>query len=90
MSVGQYNQAHTQAGIEGLEIDLIKSLSFLSLDSRLENTKTFLLVTVSSPGYDSASSRNEVPRIGISCISQVQVPWGRLPGNGQVFPEILV
>ena len=40
------------------------------------------------PGYDwASSSRKEVPRIGISCISQVQLPWGRLPGSGQVFPE---
>ena len=31
-----------------------------------------------------------MPRIGISCISHVQLPWGRLPGNGHVFPEILV
>ena len=31
-----------------------------------------------------------MPRIGISCISQVQLPWGRLPGYGQVLPEIMV
>ena len=43
------------------------------------------------PGYDCASSsKKEVPWIGISCISQVQLPWGRLPGNGQVFPENLL
>ena len=43
------------------------------------------------PWYDCASSsRNEVPWMGISCVSQVQFPWGRLPGNGQVFPEKLL
>ena len=25
--------------------------------------------------------------MGISCTSQLQFPWGKLPGNGQVFPE---
>ena len=24
--------------------------------------------------------------MGISCISQFQCPWGKLPGSGQVFP----
>ena len=44
----------------------------------------------SSPGYDCASSsKKEVPWMGISCISQVQVPWGSLPGNGHLWPAIL-
>ena len=43
----------------------------------------------SSPGYDwASSSKKEMPWMGISCISQVQEPWGKLPGKGQVFPEI--
>ena len=42
------------------------------------------------PGYDwASSSKKEVPWIGISCISQVQLPWDRLPGNGHVLPEML-
>ena len=45
-------------------------------------------VHVRLPGCNSASlSMNEARCIGISCISQVQLPWGRLPGIGQVFPE---
>ena len=43
------------------------------------------------PGYDCASSsKKEVPWIGISCISQLQLPWGKMPGKGQVFPENLL
>ena len=42
------------------------------------------------PVYDCASSsKKEVPSMGISCISQVQEPWGSLPGNGHLWPEIL-
>ena len=26
--------------------------------------------------------------MGISCISQVQLPWGKLPGRGQVLPDM--
>ena len=36
----------------------------------------------------ASSSKKEVVWIGMSCISQVQLPCGRLPGNGQVLPEI--
>ena len=43
-----------------------------------------------SPRYDWAfSSRKEVVWMGMSCISQVQLPCGRLPGNGQVLPKIM-
>ena len=42
-----------------------------------------------SPRYDwASSSKKEVVWMGMSCISQVQLPCGRLPGNGQVLPEI--
>ena len=42
-----------------------------------------------SPWYDwASSSKKEVVWMGMSCISQVQLPCGRLPGNGQVLPEI--
>ena len=29
----------------------------------------------------------EVPCMGISCISQVQLPWGKPPGSGHVLPD---
>ena len=75
MFAGQHSQLHTPAGIEGLKIYQIEC--------------AWLSFQFSLPGYDWApSSKKEVPWIGISCISQVQLPWGRLPGNGHVLPEI--
>ena len=62
----------------------------LILNWKSRNLEVFQKYT-SWPGYDCASSsKKEVPWIGISWVSQVQLPWGKLPGSGQVFPEYLL
>ena len=59
----------------------------LILNWKSRNLEVFQKYT-SWPGYDCASSsKKEVPWIGISWVSQLQLPWGKLPGSGQVFPE---
>ena len=93
-SSGQRSQTHIQVDIESLECIPWKALMF-GFGSGFRWLVNFMLVKSIQipglPGYDCASSsRNEVPWMGISCISHVQLPWGRLPGNGHVFPEIKV
>ena len=76
------------------------NIAGFTLKSTLESWKLILrnqfcesgikksIVKCKKPGYDCASlSKKEVPWIGISCISQDQLPRGKLPGSGQVFPE---